>query len=143
MADTFTKAERSRIMAAVKGKDTSPEMRVRRLVHGMGFRYRLHVQSLPGRPDLVFVGRRKIIEVAGCFWHMHGCGRCRIPAARRGYWVAKLARNAARDKRNRRALRRAGWQVLTVWECQTAAKRLEKLRERIERFLGKSSYISR
>jgi DNA mismatch endonuclease (patch repair protein) len=110
-------------------------LRVRRLVHRLGFRYRLHVQSLPGKPDLVFAGRRKIIEVAGCFWHMHDCGRCRIPAARREYWVAKLARNAARDKRNRRALRRAGWRVLTIWECQTTAAKIDWLERRVRAFL--------
>ena len=137
MTDTFTTSERSRIMAAVKGKDTTPEMLVRRLVHGLGFRYRLHVRSLPGCPDLVFPRLRKIINVSGCFWHMHGCGRCRIPASRRGYWVAKLERNAARDRRTRRALRRLGWQVLVVWECQTTTARRERLRARLVRFLCK------
>src|SRR6185295_10356211 len=99
MADTFSVAERSRIMAAVKSRDTTPEMVVRRMVHAMGFRYRLHVRSLPGAPDLVFPRLRSVIFVSGCFWHMHTCGRCRIPTARRKYWVAKLERNAARDKR--------------------------------------------
>jgi len=137
LTDTFTTSERSRIMAAVKGKDTTPEMLVRRLVHALGFRYRLHVRSLPGCPDLVFPRLRKIINVSGCFWHMHGCGRCRIPASRRGYWVAKLERNAARDRRTRRALRRLGWQVLVVWECQTTTARRERLRARLVRFLCK------
>jgi DNA mismatch endonuclease (patch repair protein) len=136
MADTFTRAERSRIMALVKSKDTTPELVVRRLVHGLGYRYRLHVRSLPGCPDLVFPRLGKIINVSGCFWHMHGCGRCRIPTARRGYWVAKLERNAARDRRTRRALRKAGWQVLVVWECQTVPARRERLRATLERFLS-------
>ena len=136
MADTFTKAERSRIMAAVKSHSTTPEMVVRRLVHGMGFRYRLHVRSLPGAPDLVLPRLRKVIFVSGCFWHMHTCGRCRIPTARRKYWLAKLQRNAERDQRVQRALRRAGWGVLVVWECQTFAARREWLGRRIERFLG-------
>ena len=122
-------------MAAVKSKNTSPELVVRRVVHRLGFRFRLHVAALPGTPDLVFPRRRKVICVSGCFWHMHTCGRCRIPAARRGYWVAKLARNAARDRRNRRALVRAGWSVLTVWECQTAARNLAKLENRLASFL--------
>src|SRR5688572_16336554 len=112
MADTFTKSERSRIMALVKGKDTTPELIVRRLVHALGYRYRLHVSDLPGCPDLVFPRHGKIILVSGCFWHMHGCGRCRIPATNRAYWIAKLRRNTLRDGRNRRALRRAGWHVL-------------------------------
>src|SRR5437899_446614 len=99
MADTFSESERSRIMAAVKSTGTMPEMIVRRMVHAMGFRYRLHARSLPGAPDLVFRRLRKVIFVSGCFWHMHDCGRCRIPAARRDYWIGKLERNAARDKR--------------------------------------------
>lgn len=121
--------------AAVRSKGTTPEMIVRRLVHSLGYRYRLHVRSLPGTPDLVFPAQRKIINVSGCFWHMHGCGRCRIPASRRAYWVQKLERNAARDKRSRRALRRAGWRVLTVWECQTKTAKLEATRSRVLKFL--------
>ncbi len=93
MADSFTNSERSRIMAAVKSKGTAPEMIVRRLVHRLGFRYRLHVKALPGTPDLVFPSLRKVINVSGCFWHGHGCGRCRIPATRREYWLAKIKRN--------------------------------------------------
>lgn len=104
--DTFTKSERSRIMAAVKSKDTSPELAVRRLVHAMGYRYRLHVHSLPGNPDLAFPRLRKVSNVNGCFWHLHGCPRCRILSSRRRCWVAKLGRNAARDKRTRRQLRK-------------------------------------
>ena len=93
MTDTVTKSERSRIMAAVKSKDTTPELVVRRLVHSMGYRYRLHVRSLPGIPDMVFPRLRKVININGCFWHLHGCSRCRIPSSRRRYWVAKLQRN--------------------------------------------------
>jgi DNA mismatch endonuclease (patch repair protein) len=120
----------------VKSRDTTPEMIVRRLVHALGYRYRLHVRSLPGAPDLVFPRLRKVIFVSGCFWHMHSCGRCRIPTARRGYWTKKLERNRARDKRVQRALRRAGWGVLVVWECQTLAAGRERLRARLKRFLG-------
>jgi DNA mismatch endonuclease, patch repair protein len=136
MADTFSPTERSAIMRAVKGKNTTPELRVRRLVHSLGYRYRLHVRELPGTPDLVFPRLRKVINVSGCFWHMHGCGRCRIPATRRDYWLAKLERNAARDRATRRALQRAGWQVLTVWECQTNESGLRRLTGRIARFLA-------
>ncbi|MEX0586259.1 MAG: very short patch repair endonuclease [Pirellulales bacterium] len=136
MADTVTKAKRSRIMAAVKSKDTAPELLVRRLVHALGYRFRLHVRSLPGTPDLVFPRLRKIINVNGCFWHMHHCPRCRVPTARRGYWVAKMQRNAARDKRTKRALRRGGWQVLTIWECQTLRLRGDRLREKLAGFLA-------
>lgn len=123
-------------MAAVKSKDTSPKMAVRRLVHSLGYRYRLHVRSLPGTPDLVFPRLGKIINISGCFWHMHGCGRCRIPASRRRYWISKLERNALRDRRNKRALRRAGWKLLTIWECQTQLSQRVRLRKRIDTFLS-------
>lgn len=107
---------------------------VRRLVHSLGYRYRLHVQALPGTPDLVFPRLRKIINVSGCFWHMHACGRCRVPSSRRDYWIAKLTRNKERDHRNRRALRRLGWDVLTIWECQT--RNADRLSKTIKRYLG-------
>ncbi|MCI0640763.1 MAG: very short patch repair endonuclease [Gemmataceae bacterium] len=123
-------------MAAVKSKNTTPEMVVRRLVHRLGYRYRLHVSALPGAPDLVFPRLRKVIFVNGCFWHMHGCGRCRIPTSRRRYWIAKIKRNALRDPRNRRKVNRLGWRVLTVWECQTPSQRREKLCAKINQFLA-------
>lgn len=137
MADTVSKSERSRIMAAVKSKDTTPELSVRRLVHSLGYRYRLHVRSLPGTPDLVFPRLRKIIEVNGCFWHMHDCARCRVPSSRRDYWIAKMQRNAGRDKRTRRELRKLGWEVLVIWECQIKPSREDWLRQRIVAFLDK------
>jgi DNA mismatch endonuclease, patch repair protein len=96
---------------------------------------KLH-ELLPGNPDLVFPRLRKVIFVSGCFWHMHGCGRCRIPSSRRNYWVKKLERNAARDKRMQRALRRAGWGVMVVWECQTQGATQERLQTRLLRFLN-------
>jgi DNA mismatch endonuclease (patch repair protein) len=110
-------------------------MIVRRLAHSLGYRYRLHVRSLHGTPDLVFPRLRKVINVSGCFWHMHNCGRCRIPATRREYWVAKLKRNAARDRRTRKELGRAGWKLLVVWECQTRHDRIARLRSRLAKFL--------
>ena len=123
-------------MAAVKSKDTAPEWIVRRMVHAMGYRYRLHVRGLPGTPDLVFPRLRKIINVHGCFWHLHRCPRCRIPATRRRYWTAKLQRNAQRDKQTIRKLRREGGAVLVIWECQTTPKKLASLRRRIAKFLA-------
>jgi DNA mismatch endonuclease (patch repair protein) len=123
----------SRRMAAIRGKHTKPEMLVRRLVHGLGYRYRLHVHTLPGTPDLVFPAQRKIIEVKGCFWHMHSCPASHIPARRRAFWSAKLARTKARDSHTRRALRRLGWDVLVVWECQT--RNVSHLKVRLEDFL--------
>ena len=134
-ADTFSRAERSRIMAAVKSEDTTPELVVRRAAHALGYRYRLHVRALPGCPDMVFPRLRKIINVHGCFWHMHACGRCRIPSSRRGYWEAKLRRNWRRDRQTRRALRRANWRVLVVWECQTTAAWRQRLTAKIKAFL--------
>ena len=122
-------------MAAVKSRDTTPEMAVRRLVHSLGYRYRLHVRSLPGTPDLVFPRLRKIINVNGCFWHLHGCDRCRVPSSRRSYWTAKLQRNAARDKRTKRELRCNGWQVLVLWECQITPAKQTRLQTRIAAFL--------
>ena len=116
---------RSRTMRAVKSKDTAPEMIVRRLLHSAGFRYRLHRTDLPGCPDLVFPGRRKVIFVHGCFWHGHTCTRgSRVPKANREYWRKKIAGNSKRDKRSARALRQAGWKSLVVWECQLRSERL-------------------
>ena len=134
MVDIFTPADRSRIMSAVRSKDTAPERIVRRLVHRMGFRFRLHRRSLPGSPDLVFPGRSRVIFVHGCFWHAHTCGACRIPSTNRPFWKKKLAVNAERDARSVRRLRRAGWKVLVIWECQTAPRKRKRLMERIARF---------
>lgn len=123
-------------MAAVKGRDTGPEMLVRSIVRKLGFRCTAHDAALPGTPDLVFKKLRKIINVHGCFWHMHDCGRCRIPQVRRAYWKAKLLRNVERDKRVGRELRALGWKTLTLWECQLGAAGRAKLLRRIAKFLG-------
>jgi len=113
-------AARSRNMAAIRGKDTKPEWLVRRLLHAAGYRYRLHVRDLPGKPDLVFPARRAAIFVNGCFWHGHDCARGRPKAKTNAkFWLDKIAGNRARDARNMAALRKAGWRVLTVWQCQT------------------------
>lgn len=132
--DTLTPEQRSERMARVRGKDTRPEMIVRRLLHGMGYRYRLHVRDLPGTPDIVFPSRGKIIFVHGCFWHRHRCKNGqRLPKSRRAFWRAKLEGNKARDARTRRKLRRLGWDVLVVWECQL--KNIERLERRLRMFL--------
>lgn len=134
MADTVSSEARSRIMAGVKSKGMKPEMQVRRLLHGLGYRYRLHRADLPGRPDLVFPSRRKVVFVNGCFWHCHdGCPRVRIPVTNREYWIAKLERNHARDARNVALLQEQGWSVLTVWECQL--RDLPATTERLVAFL--------
>ena len=135
MADTVSPEARSRIMARVKSKGMKPEMQVRRLLHGLGYRYRLHRADLPGRPDLDFPSRRKVVFVNGCFWHRHeGCPRVRIPATNQDYWLAKLERNHARDVRNVTSLEEQGWAVLTVWECQL--RDLPVVTEQIVAFLG-------
>ena len=119
MVDTVSPEVRSRIMARVKSKGMKPEMAVRRLLHGLGYRYRLHRPDLPGRPDLAFPSRRKVVFVNGCFWHNHaGCPRVRVPSSNREYWVAKLERNSARDERNLALLAEQGWAAMTVWECE-------------------------
>lgn len=136
MGDTLTPEQRRRCMASVRSKDTTPEMVVRRLVHGMGYRYRLHVRSLHGSPDLVFPARQAVIFVHGCFWHRHKCKRgWPLPATRRSFWKAKLDGNRQRDVKHRRALRRLGWRVLVVWECQTRSAKLDRLAERVRAFL--------
>ena len=126
---------RSRTMRAVKGKDTAPEMMVRRLVHSMGYRYRLHRQDLPGKPDLVFPRLRRIIFVHGCFWHGHECSRgARMPKANRAYWQNKIARNSLRDTKSVAALQSQGWQVSIIWECEL--KDMERVRTRLANFLS-------
>jgi DNA mismatch endonuclease, patch repair protein len=138
MVDTVSKEKRSEIMSRVRGKDTTPEMAVRRLVFSLGYRYRLHDARLPGKPDLVFAGRRKVIFVHGCFWHRHdGCALARLPKSRIDFWARKLAGNKERDERNIAALRDLGWRVLVLWECELGnSSRL--LKARITAFLGRS-----
>lgn len=105
-------------MAAIRGKDTRPEMEVRRTLHAAGFRYRLHRRNLPGRPDIVLTRLRTVVFVHGCFWHHHDCRRFSWPKTRAAFWRAKIEANAARDRRVRSFLRQAGWRVETIWECQ-------------------------
>ena len=119
MTDTVSPEVRSRIMAQIKSKGMKPEMTVRRLLHGLGYRYRLHRKDLPGRPDLVFVSRRKVVFVNGCFWHNHAnCDKVRVPSTNTEYWTAKLQRNSERDKKNLALLAEMGWEATTVWECE-------------------------
>ena len=131
--DPLTPTERSERMSRIRNVDTKPEMIVRRLVHGMGYRYRLHVQELPGNPDLVFRPRKKVIFVHGCFWHQHGCHQYRMPKTKRGFWEPKLAGNVVRDARIQKELRKRDWRRLVVWECQL--RNLKTLCVRIQRFL--------
>lgn len=122
MADTLTKSERSALMARIRGANTKPEIFVRSALHRAGFRFRIHPRALPGRPDIVLPKHRTVVFVHGCFWHRHGCRLASEPASRRAFWREKFARNVARDRRTAQALRRAGWRVLTVWECALRTK---------------------
>jgi len=134
VADHVKAEKRSEIMRAVRSKDTSPELAVRKMVHAMGFRFRLHRADLPGKPDLVFPSRRKVIFVHGCFWHRHT--RCRYtttPKTRVAFWEAKFASNVQRDKRTIRKLRSLGWAVMTVWQCEL--KDRERLGGQLHEFL--------
>jgi DNA mismatch endonuclease (patch repair protein) len=135
MVDTMTPLQRSQNMARIRGKDTLPELLVRRLIHRMGFRFRLHRRDLPGRPDIVFPGRCKVIFIHGCFWHHHQSPDCRnavMPKTRTDWWAAKFTANAARDMRNETKLAEAGWDVLVLWECELSNPDLS---DRIRSFL--------
>lgn len=132
MADTVSPEVRSRIMSRIRSRDTKPEMAVRRFLHSLGLRYRLHNRALPGAPDLVFPKHRTIVFVHGCFWHQHkGCVHSGIPLSNRSYWGPKLKRTVQRDVEAQLALTADGWQVEVVWECEINEKRLSELAERI------------
>lgn len=134
MVDTLTRAERSERMSRVRNKDTKPELALRRLVHKLGDRYRLHGKDLPGRPDLVFKARRKVIFVHGCFWHRHdGCALCRWPKSRLDFWKPKLESNQERDRENQKRLSDLGWSFMVVWECEL--KDPEQLASNVAEFL--------
>jgi DNA mismatch endonuclease (patch repair protein) len=148
MADVFTPEQRSANMSRIRGKNTKPELIVRRLLHAKGFRYRLHGSAagtkLPGKPDLVFAGRRKVIFVNGCFWHSHDCKvGSHGPKSNTEFWEAKRTRTVERDAAANAALREAGWQVLTVWECELKkTSDLGVLEDRIIAFLDPDRHRS-
>jgi DNA mismatch endonuclease (patch repair protein) len=136
VTDRLTKARRSENMRRIRSKGMQPELATRRLVYSLGYRFRLHSKSLPGKPDLVFSKKKKIIEVRGCFWHQHtGCVDSHIPKSRKEYWSLKLRGNVRRDHKNLRKLRRLGWKVRVIWECEAP----ELLRDpaTIRKFLGR------
>jgi DNA mismatch endonuclease (patch repair protein) len=136
LTDPLTPERRSENMRHIRSKNTAPELTVRRLVHSLGFRYRLHVAHLPGKPDLVLARLKRIVEVRGCFWHQHeGCPDSHIPKSRVDYWQPKLQRNQQRDLENTRALLSFGYRILIVWECET--KREARLKARLKRFLNR------
>lgn len=136
MADTLSPSARSERMARVRGRDTRPEMIVRRVIHGMGYRYRLHARDLPGHPDIVFRKRKKAIFVHGCFWHRHpdpACKLARLPKTRLDFWLPKLEGNRRRDIANEERLEALGWRVLLIWECKLRDR--EQLRNDLRRFI--------
>ena len=140
MADTLSQTERSERMSRIRGKNSVAEMRLRRLIHGMGFRYRLHVKTLPGTPDLVFPSRKAVIFMHGCFWHRHqDCRLARMPKSRVAFWREKLEANKQRDEENVRRLNEMGWRVLVVWECQMKEKDLNEVSNVVRRFLAEGT----
>jgi DNA mismatch endonuclease (patch repair protein) len=131
--DRVTKEKRSEIMSKVRGKNTSPELVVRKLVFSLGYRYRLHGKHLPGTPDLVFPGRKKVIFVHGCFWHYHNCKIGHPPKSRLEYWLPKLEANKKRDSQKSQELINQGWKILVVWQCEI--KNIPELEQTIVKFL--------
>jgi DNA mismatch endonuclease (patch repair protein) len=137
--DKLTPERRSANMARIRSKDTSPEIILRKLVHGLGYRFRLHRKDLPGKPDLVFPSRKKVIFVHGCFWHQHpGCREGRVPGSRLEYWGPKLLRNQQRDTGAQAALKAHGWGYLVVWECEL--KNAKGALKRVRKFLGTAAH---
>lgn len=134
MSDNISKDRRSANMRAVRSRDTAPEIRVRRAAHRLGYRFRLHRSNLPGKPDLAFPSRKKVIFVHGCFWHRHKkCRRAALPESNRKFWRTKLTRNAFRDAAQMTAIRKIGWRSIVIWECET--KNEKQLAARLKRFL--------
>ena len=136
MVDHVDSAKRSLNMAAVRSKNTEPELVVRKLIYGMGYRYRLHWKKLPGKPDLVFPGKRKVIFVHGCFWHGHDCIRGRLPSTNLDFWQQKIEKNKERDLQVRDQLESEGWNILTIWQCRL--KNADEIKQTIVRFLTTS-----
>jgi len=139
MVDNRTKASRSRLMSRIGSKHTKPELVVRSLLHRLGYRFRLHRKDLPGRPDIVFIGRKKAIFVHGCFWHGHGCKIGKLPKSNLSFWSPKIERNRLRDRENRSDLEQVGWAVAEVWQCEL--KDFQSLEAKLRSFLGSPKAI--
>lgn len=139
MVDVVDKQARSRMMAGIRGKDTRPEIRLRKALHAIGFRFRLHEKRLPGRPDIVLPKWKVAIEVHGCFWHRHeGCRFASTPATRPEFWAEKFATNVARDRRNLEKLQEAGWRTAVIWECWLRDKDISELVQKLRDWIGSS-----
>jgi DNA mismatch endonuclease (patch repair protein) len=133
--DFLTPEKRSKLMANVRSKDTSTERAVRRIVHALGFRFRLHKKDLPGKPDLVFASKKKVIFVHGCFWHRHsGCKYASTPKTKIGFWTEKFERNTLRDRMVKKKLKKLGWTSLVIWQCEL--KKINALKSKIKKFLN-------
>jgi len=136
MVDIFTTDKRSEIMSRIKNRDTAPEIKVRSIIHRMGYRFRLHRKDLPGNPDIVFPKHKKIIFVNGCFWHGHkNCIRSKRPSSNKNFWDQKIDKNITRDKNIRKALNKSGWKVLVIWQCEI--NDINKLEVKIANFMAK------
>jgi len=137
--DWLTPSQRSRNMRAIRAKNTKPELAVRRSLHALGFRFRLHISGLPGRPDIVMRKRQLIIHVKGCFWHGHRCLKRRIPEGNRAYWLKKILGNKSRDRRNARRLRSMGWRAVTLWECDIRRWKPKQLEAKLKKLIPRST----
>jgi DNA mismatch endonuclease (patch repair protein) len=137
MADTHTVQQRSANMRAVRGKNTAPEILVRSMLHRLGYRFRLHRRDLPGTPDLVFPALQCAVLIHGCFWHGHDCPRGSLPSTNVAFWQTKIVKNKERDVRAKQGLKKSGWRVLAVWECEMKNK--DRLQKRLVRFLDREA----
>ncbi len=137
MADIFNKEKRSQIMSKITGKDTKPELIIRKALFAEGFRYRLYGKDLPGKPDIVFPSRKKVIFINGCYWHGHHCKRAALPETNKSFWEKKINGNKERDKQNLAKLKAMGWKTLTIWQCEIKKNTLETKINRIKVFLEK------
>jgi DNA mismatch endonuclease, patch repair protein len=140
MTDKLTPEKRSRNMSRIRSKHTAPELIVRKLIYQLGFRFRLHSKDLPGKPDIVFPSRKKVIFVHGCFWHQHPDKKCldsRLPKSNKEYWIQKFERNIVRDKIAKRNLTTSGWKYIVIWECETT--KMKPLTNKICKFLGSTN----
>ena len=137
MSDIYSKQKRSQIMSKISGKNTKPEIIIRKLIHSLGYRYRLHKKELPGKPDIVFPKYHKVIFVNGCFWHGHSkCSRSKLPTTNQNFWTNKITGNKKKDKSNYTRLKKLGWNYLIIWQCEISKKNIEKLTFKINTFLS-------
>ena len=137
MTDIYSINKRSQIMSNISGKDTKPEIAIRKIAHSLGYRFRLHKKDLPGKPDIVFPKYKKVIFVNGCFWHGHkNCNRSKLPTTNKIFWKEKITGNIKKDKRNYRGLKKLGWGYLIIWQCGIKVGNRNKLERKIKKFLG-------